>query len=160
MNYRAGLKAFGSEAIKAIKKEMKQLHQYNCVTPRSDLSWKQKRGALEYLMKLKQKKDGSIKGRGCADGSKQHPLSDDTSSPTVSTKALFISCVIDAHEGRDIATVDIPGAFLQAHLKENEEIFMVLRGKMAELLCAIDPENTGRTNNGMKRKENTSFIQP
>jgi len=46
MNYRAGLKAFGSEAIEAIKKEMKQLHQYNCVTPRSDLSWKQKRGAL------------------------------------------------------------------------------------------------------------------
>ena len=60
--------------------------------------------------------------------------------PTVSTKALFISCVIDAHVGRDIATVDIPGAFLQAHLKENEEIFMVLLGKMAELLCAIEPE--------------------
>jgi len=47
MNYRAGLKAFRNEAIKAIKKEMKQLHQYNCVTPRSDLFWKQKRGALE-----------------------------------------------------------------------------------------------------------------
>jgi len=97
---------------------MKQLHQYNCVTPRSDFSWKQKRGALEYLMKLKQKKDGSIKGRGCADGSKQHPLADDTSSPTVSTKALFISSVIDAHEGRDVATVDIPGAILQANLKK------------------------------------------
>jgi len=91
-------------------------------------------------MKLKQKKDGSIKGRGCADGSKQHPLADDTSSPTVSTKALFISCVIDAHEGRDVATVDIPGAFLQANLKKDEEIYMVLRGKMAELLCEIDPE--------------------
>ena len=63
-------------------------------------------------MKLKRKKDRSVKGRGGADGSKQHPLSDDTSSPTVSTKALFISCVIDAHEGRDIATVDIPGAFM------------------------------------------------
>ena len=41
-------------------------------------------------MKLKQKKDGSIKGRGCADGSKQYPLADDTSSPTMSTKALFV----------------------------------------------------------------------
>ena len=39
-NYRTGLKAFGSEAIEAIKKEMKQLHT------KSDLSWKQRGGAL------------------------------------------------------------------------------------------------------------------
>ena len=109
-------------------------------------------------MKLKQKKDGSIKGRGCAGGSKQHPISDDTSSPTVSTKSLFISCVIDAHERRDIATEDIPGAFLQAHLKENEEMFMVLRGKMAELLCAIDQENYGAHKQWDEKKREYRYI--
>jgi hypothetical protein len=35
------------------------------------------------------------------------------SAPVISTDALFIMLVIDAMEGRDVATVDIPGAFLQ-----------------------------------------------
>jgi len=39
-----------------------------------------------------------------------------------------------------VTTVDIPGTFLQANLKTDEEIYMVLREKMAELLCEIDPE--------------------
>ena len=48
--------------------------------------------------------------------------------------------MIDSHERRDVATVDILGAFLQANLKEDEVIYLVLRGKMAEMLCEIDPE--------------------
>ena len=36
----------------------------------------------------------------------------DTSSTTVSTEGLMLSCMIDAMEGREVATSDIPGAFL------------------------------------------------
>jgi hypothetical protein len=41
---------------------------------------------------------------------------EDATSPTVSTQALFLTCLIDAHEGRDVATVDIPGAFMHADM--------------------------------------------
>ena len=52
----------------------------------------------------------TIKGRGCADGSKQQDLlsKEDMSSTTVSTEGLMLSCMIDAMEGREVATTDIP----------------------------------------------------
>ena len=70
--------------------------------------------ALKYLMFLKKKRDGAIKGRGCADGRKQRDYIDksETSSPTISTEAVFIIISIAAKEGRDVASVDIPGAFM------------------------------------------------
>ena len=46
--------------------------------------------------------------------------------------------MIDGHEERDVALMDIPGAFLQA---ENDEfIVMLLQGKLAEMMVKIDPE--------------------
>ena len=49
----------------------------------------------------------------------------------------MLSCTIDAKEGRDIATADIPGAFLQSDM--DEKVHMQLDGKMAELLVKIEP---------------------
>ena len=37
----------------------------------------------------------------------------DTKFPIVSTEGLMLSCIIDVMEGRDIATADTQGAFLQ-----------------------------------------------
>jgi hypothetical protein len=50
----------------------------------------------------------------------------------------MLSCIIDAMERRDIATVDIPGAFMQADM--DETVHVKLEGKMAELLVMIDPK--------------------
>jgi hypothetical protein len=36
----------------------------------------------------------------------------------VATESVFITAVIDAEEGRDVAVVDIPGAFMQANMDE------------------------------------------
>jgi len=58
--------------------------------------------------------------------------------PTVSTEVLFLSCVIDAKEGRDVATVDVPGAFMHADM--DAEVRVCLVGKMAKLLIKIDPD--------------------
>jgi hypothetical protein len=46
--------------------------------------------SLAYLMYLKRKRCGKIKGRGCADGRKQRAWTDkaDSSSPTIATEAL------------------------------------------------------------------------
>jgi hypothetical protein len=61
----------------------------------------------------------------------------ETSSPTVATEALIPTCVIDVIEGRDIATCDIPGAFMQSDMKG--KVVMKLEGVMAEVILKIDP---------------------
>ena len=57
-------------------------------------------------MFLKQKISGRIKGRGCADGRKQREFitKEESSAPTISTEAFFLTCIIDALEKRDVAT--------------------------------------------------------
>ena len=65
-----GLKVFSKQGYAAVKKEMQQLHDRKVMQPinRKDLSPSQKRDALGYLMFLKKKQCGTIKGRGCVDG--------------------------------------------------------------------------------------------
>jgi hypothetical protein len=49
--------------------------------------------------------------------------------------------MIDAYENRDVATLDIPGAFLQTKMPDDEEdVHVILDGRMAELLAKISPE--------------------
>ena len=48
--------------------------------------------------------------------------------------------MIDAFEHRDVATVDIPGAFLQTKMPKGEKgAHVVFDGRMAELLVKISP---------------------
>ena len=65
-----GLQVFGPKGTEAVFSKMKQLHKRNVCEPvhEKDLSREQKSKALGYLMFLKQKQCGRIKGRGCADG--------------------------------------------------------------------------------------------
>ena len=86
------------------RKELQQFHERKVVKPKKpqDLSYEQQRRSLEYLMFMKLKIDEvTSKGRVCADGRKQRDWlsKEDTSSPTVSTEGLMISCMIDAMEG-------------------------------------------------------------
>ena len=85
-----------------------------------------------------------IKGRGCADGRKQRLFAnkDDVSSPTVSTKGLLLTCVIEALEYRDVATVDIPGAFMQSDMEgiKGETTYMKLKGQTVDILNSLDPK--------------------
>jgi hypothetical protein len=137
-----GIKLFGEAGVDAVLKELQQLHDRKVLEPKdaTKLSASDKKAALQYLMFLKQKRNGTIKGRGCADGRKQreYTTKEEASSPTVAIESVMLSCVIDAKEGRDIATVDIPGAFMQADM--DEVVHMKLEGKMAELLVRIDPK--------------------
>ena len=72
-------------------------------------------------MFLKENRDGSIKAQGCADGQPQRLYTDteDTSSSTVSIKAMMISCALDAKENRYIVVSDNPGAFVHADIDDN-----------------------------------------
>ena len=135
-------KLFGDRGLEAIKKEMQHFHNLDVITPIDvkSMTKQQKSRALSYLMFLKEKRDGNIKGRGCANGQKQQlwMQKEQTSSPTVSNQALFLSCLIDAKERRDIATADVPGAFLQT--KSKGEVIIRLDQQMAVKLARINPK--------------------
>jgi hypothetical protein len=49
----------------------------------------------------------------------------------------LISSNIDAKERRDVACIDLPSAFM--HSKMEDLVHMRLHGKMAELICRLDP---------------------
>ena len=93
-------------------------------------------------MFLKLKSDEvTIKGRGCSYGRKQQDWisKEYTLSPTVSTKVLMPSCIIDAMEGQEVSTSDIPGAFLQTDYDKGD-INIKLEGDMVTLLEEINPK--------------------
>ena len=62
--------------------------------------------ALSYLMFLERKRAGDVKARGCADGRPQREYisKEESSLPTVSIYALFISHAMAAMEGRKVVT--------------------------------------------------------
>jgi hypothetical protein len=140
------IKKFGKPAEDAALKEVKQLHDRECFIPisKEELNELERRRALESLIFLTEKRDGTIKARQCANGSTQrdYMTKEDVSSPTVSTEATLLRSVIDAEEGRDVATMDIPNAFIQTIVEdrdsEGNRTIMKIRGLLVDLLCQID----------------------
>ena len=139
---KAGLRKFAERGDAAVKKELKQFHTMSCFSPRNanDLSREDKRKALTSLMFLTEKRSGEVKARACANGSVQrtHIAKDEATAPTVSPDAIFVQATVYAHEHRDVATCDIPGAFLQAD--NPDYVLMRLDGILAELMVQVDPK--------------------
>ena len=104
------------------------------------LTKQERAAALASLMFLKQKKDGTLKARACADGRKQRESTaeEEAASPTVSIESIFISCAIEASEGRCVAIIDLPGAFLHADCEDY--VIMRFHGRLAELMVLIAPQ--------------------
>ena len=63
---------------------------------------------------------------------------EESSAPTVSTEAVFLTVVIDALEGREVAVLDVPGAFMQADI--DELVHVRFTGEMVNMLLQIDSE--------------------
>ena len=81
------------------------------------LTEEEKQQALDAVNLIKEKRTGEIKGRTCANGSKQHLYlkeNESVASPTVSLEGLITLLIIDAYEGRDVSSFDVPGAYLHA----------------------------------------------
>ena len=140
MSMRKGLKVFGEPGYAVVKKEMQQRHDRKVMQPvnRKDLSPSQKKEALGYLMFLKKKWCGTIKGCGCADGQKQRAYitKEESTSPTISTEAVFLTAIIDAWENRKVAVLDVPGAFMQVDM--DELVHVQFQGEMVDKLLEID----------------------
>ena len=89
----------------------------------ANLTEDNKKKALAAVNLIKEKRCGKIKGRSCANGSKQRKyLKEDkmVELPTVSTEANIASLVVDAFEERDVAIYDVQGAFLQPDIPKDK----------------------------------------
>ena len=142
MSLKAGLCTFRADGVKAVEKEMRQLHDRGVMAPvhKKCLTHEQRKEALAYLMFLKRKCCGKVKGHGCTDGRKQRAYiaKEESTAPTVSTEAVFLTAVIDALEGQEVAVLDVPGAFMQADI--DELVHMRFMGEMVNMLLQIDSE--------------------
>ena len=137
MSTKTGIKKHGQAAVDALRKEFEQFRSMDVLEPLDafKLTREQKAESLRALSVIEQKRNGLLKGRTVADGSSQkgkYPK-EQTGSPTISNDALFMTILVDAHENRDVATADITGAYLHAHMKD----FVTMRftGWAVDLLC-------------------------
>ncbi|KAL7474817.1 hypothetical protein ACHAW6_002980 [Cyclotella cf. meneghiniana] len=142
MSLKEGLRRFGKKGRLGAYKEMKQLHNMHAFFPCDPrtLSSEERKSALSSLIFLKEKKTGEVKGRTCVIGAPQREYirKEDAASPTVATDSVFITGAVDAFQSRDVAFLDLPGAFL--HTPTDEKVSMTLRGELCELMCLVDPK--------------------
>ena len=105
----------------------------------------ERRKAQIALAYLTEKKSGEVKGRIVYNGAPTRKYMEDvdTSSPTASLEGILLTAMIDAYEGRDVMSSDIPNAFIQAEMpkKEGEEtVFMKIIGPLVGILVGMHPE--------------------
>jgi hypothetical protein len=129
-------------AIEALVKEMFQLDQRGIFEPTSEPWDITSSGFVKnqfYPSGLFKK----CKGRFVAGGHMQdrsNILPEDYSAPTVKTQSVFMCSAINATENRYVATLDVPGAFLNADANPNNPVNMKIDALHASILCAINPE--------------------
>ena len=102
--------------------------------------FRSKKKALEAVNLIKVKRCGKIKGRTCANGSRQRNFikaEDNFASPTASLEPILATLVIDAYEGRDVAVADVPGAYLHAKSPQDKKVVLNLTGVFADIMCSV-----------------------
>ena len=155
MSAREGLRRFGERAANALITEWLQLDRldvfegvkFASITPEN------RKKALRLVQLIKEKRCGKIKGRTCADGRKQRSYiaEEDATSPTVHGEAVLISCMMDGHERRYVATADVPGAFLNIDI--DGLVYVMVDGALVDILVRSNPkykEFIHTTKNGKK----------
>ena len=162
MSASKGFKVYGERALVAMVKELKQLNDgavpgKPVVIPIDPdaLSEEDKKKALDAVNIIEEKRDGRVKGRTCANGSKQRQYLQEyesVASPTVGQESLITTLLIGAYEGCKFISFDVPGAFLQAEMADDKLVLLKLKGKFVDMMCEINPEFIP-----FVRYENTKF---
>ncbi|CAJ1933732.1 unnamed protein product [Cylindrotheca closterium] len=121
----------------------------DCFTPEfvKDMTASEQKKAQSAMMLLAEKQfEKTIIGRLVYQGygTREWLSREDTASPTALQEAITTTCVIDAHKGRDIMTMDVPNAFIQTYMSEAKEgedrIYMKITGMMVQILIDMAPE--------------------
>ena len=116
-------------------------------------------GVLELLTLIKKKCCGKVKGRVCANRQKQsrYIRKENVFSPTVQLESIMTTLAVDAMENRNIATVDVAGAYLKTIM--TDEVIVKISGTAADIKCAKlikGLQNTGYKKR--KKKRNTLYF--
>jgi hypothetical protein len=57
------------------------------------------------------------------------------------TEAVLLSCIIDAEEGRDVTVIEIPNAFIQTRVEDEEDMAIIkICGVLVDKLVKIAPD--------------------
>jgi hypothetical protein len=141
---KAALQQWGTNAEDAGVKEVSQLHWRDMFVPKqwSDLTGKEKKKVLESHMFVVKTRDNKVKARWVAGGNTQQDYltKEDASSPTVSTQAVLLTSIVDAHERRNVIVIDIPNAFIQTRVKDKKDrVIIRIRGVVVDWLVKIAP---------------------
>ena len=167
LSMKAAEKEFGKiRTDKACRLEVKQIHMRNSFVPKhwEELTPKQKNNILESFIFVEEKKSGADKGRLVINGAMQrgHITKEEASSPTVFAESVILTSVVDAKEGRTVATVDIPNAFVQTVITDAEKDYRVivrLRGRLLDLLLEIAPNVYGPYVHKNKKGDKVLLVQ-
>ena len=141
------IELFGYDAILSIVKEVKQMLDQDVWEGQdpdqlSSDDWKTVISSMIFL-KEKFTAEGlfqKLKARLVAGGHQQKKeMYEDKSAPTVATQSVFMVAAIAAIEGRAVAAVDVPGAFLKAPVPEGDPpVLMKLDKFMTAVLVKLD----------------------
>ena len=72
---------------------------------------------------------------------------EDSTSPTATMEAIMLCAIVDAFEGRDVMSADVPNAFIQANLPKTKDgeahVIMKITGVLVDMLVKLAPEVYG-----------------
>ena len=147
LSIREAIKKLGIEAVRSVVKEMLQLHNMGTFTGKlmEELTEEEILSIISSSTFLKDKYTAQglfekLKARLVGGGHQQDKtIYPNNTSPTATTSSLFIVASIAATEGRAVATVDFPGAFLHSRMPDDEPpVYMRLNKFEAKVLVEID----------------------
>ena len=138
------MRRWGEPATEAVSTELERLHYRDTFEPvnHRSLSKKEYEKVLESHLFLKKKRNEYIKERMVSGGNKQRGTIDkeDAASQTAALESVLLTSKIDAAEERDVTMINIPNAFIQTRIKNDEDKFVLrLRGKLSDLLIKTAP---------------------
>ena len=148
ISVKQAIKDFGQKALSSIAEELINILKYDSIRSvnATKLNKQEQLKVIKSKMFLKEKFKANgefekLKSRLVAGGHLQDRnlyTTDDTSSPTIATWALFALSALAAKEVKKIITVDIRSAYLNAVI-DSKEILMRLEPSIAALITEISP---------------------
>ena len=151
MSAKQGIKKYDKEAELKLIAEFAQLLEYQVfhgvkADGPDSISREEKQGAGDMINLIEEKinrghteENPVLRARSVFNGKVQRGIytKDQTASPTVDQDSLFMTCIVDAIEGRAKATSDVRGAYLNAKMKDR--VIMRISGPEVDLFCGLDP---------------------
>ena len=121
LSLNTGMKSWKGKWQAEAQSETKQLHFRDTFKQNHyrDLNEHQEKSILDYHMFLEESRDGTTKFISVAGAKKQRNFisKEYSSSPTVATESVILSCIIDAEKERNVAAIDISNAFIRTQVE-------------------------------------------